>query len=76
MSGRSPMVSSAVPRSRTVVSWPAEKTLAATRATSIASGSEPSGKLAVASPVRTSSRGSLAPRLDVRAEAVVEELQR
>ena len=41
-----------------MVSWPAEKTLAATRTTSIASGSEPSGKLAVASPVRTSSRGS------------------
>ena len=50
MSLRSPMVWSAVPSSRTVVSWPAENRLAATRTTSITSGIDPSGNVAVANP--------------------------
>ena len=58
MSGWSPITFSAVLSSRTVVSWPAEKTLVATRTTSATSGIVPSGKVAVASPVSTSSRGS------------------
>ena len=56
--GRSPIICNAEPSRRTVVSWPAENTLAATRTTSITSGIEPSGKVAVASPVSTSLRGS------------------
>ena len=44
------MVCKAAPSSRTVVSWPAENTLAATRTTSITSGIDPSGKVAVAKP--------------------------
>ena len=58
MSGRSPITFNAVDSSRTVVSWPAEKTFVATRTTSATSGIVPSGKVAVASPVSTSSRGS------------------
>ena len=40
------------------------------------SGSDPSGKVAVASPVSTSSRGCRPPVLDVAAELRVEELER
>ena len=57
-SGRSPISWNAAARRRTVVSWPAENTLAATRTTSITSGVDPSGKVAVASPVSTSLRGA------------------
>ena len=46
------------PRRRTVVSCPAANRFAAMRTTSITSGVEPSGNVAVASPVSTSSRGS------------------
>ena len=45
-------------------------------AASFASGVEPSGKVAVARPVRTSLPGGLAAVLDVLVEALVEELQR
>ena len=62
--------------SRTVVSCPAAKRLAATRTTSMTSGVEPSGNVAVASPVRTSSRGFAPAVLDVRGELLVEVLQR
>ena len=57
-SGCSPISWNAAARRRTVVSWPAENRLAATRTTSITSGVDPSGNVAVASPVRTSWRGS------------------
>ena len=46
------------------------------RATSMASGVEPSGNVAVAMPVITSSRGSRRRVLDVRGELLVEELER
>jgi hypothetical protein len=58
MSGRSARIFRAELSKRTVVSWPAEKTLVATRTTSMTSGVDPSGKVAAARPVRTSSRGS------------------
>ena len=41
-----------------MVSWPAENTFVATRETSSTSGTDPSGNVAVARPVNTSSRGS------------------
>ena len=56
-SGCSPRICSAAASRRTVVSCPAANRLAATRTTSMTSGIEPSGNVAVASPVRTSSRG-------------------
>ena len=59
-----------------MVSWPAAKRLAATRATSMASGIVPSGNVAVAMPVITSSRGVAPAVLDVRGELLVEELER
>ena len=46
------------------------------RTTSMTSGSEPSGNVAVASPVSTSSRGLRAAVLDVVGELRVEELER
>ena len=75
-SGRSAISCSAEPRSRAVVSPPAENRLAAISVTSCTSGSDPSGKVAVARPVITSSRGCAPALLDVRGEPVVEELQR
>ncbi len=56
-SGRSARYWNAVPNSRTVVSCPAANRLAATRTTSMTSGVDPSGKVASARPVSTSSRG-------------------
>jgi hypothetical protein len=56
--GRSASIFRAELSNRTVVFWPAEKTLVATRTTSMTSGVDPSGKIAAATPVRTSSRGS------------------
>ena len=56
-SARSPSSWKAVPRRRTVVSCPAEKRLAAMRTTSMTSGNEPSGKVAVTRMVKASSRG-------------------
>ena len=59
-----------------MVSWPPANRLAAMRAASLASGVEPSGNVAVASPVSTSLRGRPAAILDVLVEALVEELER
>ena len=56
--GRSPSSWSADASRRTVVSCPAANRFAATRTTSMTSGSEPSGNVAVARPVITSSAGS------------------
>ena len=75
-SGRSARVWRAVPRSRAVVSWPAANRLEAIFITSSTGGREPSGKVAVASPVITSSRGSTPPVLDVAGELGVEVLER
>ena len=75
-SGFSPIIWNAVASSRTVVSWPAEKRLAATRTTSMTSGMEPSGKVAVASAGEHVRRGLAPPVLDVGRETVVEELER
>ena len=58
MSGRSPSTRSANDSSRTVVSWPPVKRLAASSATSFTSGVVPSGKVAVAIAVMMSARGS------------------
>ena len=55
---RSPISCIAEPRSRAVVSPPAENRLAAISATSCTSGTDPSGKVAVARPVITSERGA------------------
>ena len=57
-SGRSARVWRPVPKSRAVVSWPAANRLEAIFMTSSTGGSDPSGNVAVASPVITSSRGA------------------
>ena len=57
-SGSSASTLSAVLSSRTVVSCPAVKRLAAIRTTSMTSGVEPSGNLAFAISVSASARGS------------------
>ena len=76
MSGRSPSTRSAALSSLAVVSWPAPNRNVAVRTTSTTSGVEPSGYIAVASPVSTSSRGFCAAVLDVVAELLVGPLQR
>ena len=75
-SGRSPSIRSAKDSSRTVVSWPPANRLAAISAASPTSGVDPSGKVAVARPVRMSFAGLTAAVLDVLAEPLVEELER
>ena len=65
-----------MPSSRTVVSWPAANRLAAMRTTSMTSGVEPSGNVAVARPGQHVV-ARLAPAvLDVVGELLVEELER
>ena len=61
---------------RAVVSLPAENRLAAIRMTSSTGGSVPSGKVACAISVMTSSRGLRAAVLDVARELLVEEAER
>ena len=75
-SGRSPISWSAAASKRTVVSWPAANRFAATRTTSMTSGSEPSGKVAVREAGEHVAARLAAPVLDVRREPVVEELER
>ena len=58
MSGFSAISWSALERRRAVVSWPAAKRKVAIRTTSRTSGIDPSGKVALASPESTSSRGA------------------
>ena len=70
--GSSPSTRNAVASSRTVVSWPAEKRFAATRTTSITSGSEPSGNVASARPGEHVLPRVLPPVLDVGADPVVQ----